>query len=153
MNSVRYQHGITLLNDGKVLVTGGNSASTAIATSEIFNPSTGTWTASSPLQQARISPTVNKLADGRVFVIGGSLGSTYYQNIDIGYYYAPLAISVSGGTAPYSITEVSNTSGYSRIPSDESKLLVFPSSDSDSSFYVKDSFNERSENMSLIIMP
>jgi hypothetical protein len=63
---VRIGHTATLLTDGKVLVAGGGSD-----TAELFDPSTGTFTAIGKLSAARAYHTATLLADGKVLVTGG----------------------------------------------------------------------------------
>lgn len=65
----------TLLPDGRVLVTGGreNGAgnSPLIGEAELYDPATGTWTATASMRQARSGHTATLLPDGRVLVSGG----------------------------------------------------------------------------------
>ena len=62
----------TLLNDGRVLVAGGAGNSDAHASAEIFSPTTNTWTATSPMSQARLMHTATPLPGGGVLVAGGT---------------------------------------------------------------------------------
>jgi hypothetical protein len=68
----RQGHSATLLNDGKVLVAGGDTAST-----ELYDPTTGIWTVTGNMVTAVPGPTAAMLLkDGRVLVTGsGSEGS------------------------------------------------------------------------------
>ena len=43
MSTARSQHAVTLLSDGRVLVSGGMTASSILASAEIYNPALGTW--------------------------------------------------------------------------------------------------------------
>jgi N-acetylneuraminic acid mutarotase len=72
----------TLLLNGDVLVTGGNSTS-VLASCEIYNPSTGTWTAAGNLHTARYNHTATLLPDGRVLVAGGYNGSDYTGSAEL----------------------------------------------------------------------
>ena len=45
MNAARGEHTATLLLNGKVLVAGGISNGTYLSSAEIYDPSTGLWTA------------------------------------------------------------------------------------------------------------
>ena len=80
MNAVHYHgHSATLLRTGRVLLAGGtnqNGGSNYIATTELYNPTTGTWslTASLPLPRGHHSATL--LPNGNVVVAGGSTGTT-----------------------------------------------------------------------------
>ena len=69
----RTAHAATVLTDGRVLITGGrDSAGNIVAVSEIFDPATGTSTASATLTTARVDHTATLLPDGRVLVAGGT---------------------------------------------------------------------------------
>jgi hypothetical protein len=66
----------TLLADGKVLVVGGllvldGGIQTDLATAELWDPITGSWTATDGLAVARRNHTATVLSDGKVLVAGG----------------------------------------------------------------------------------
>ena len=68
--------GTTLLNDGRVLVVGGTStasSATAVASTEVYEPTTGHWTATTDMLQARAYPMVVTLNDGSVLAAGGAI--------------------------------------------------------------------------------
>jgi len=44
----------------------------ALATAEVFDPSSGTWTATGPMRYARTGPAMTTLSDGRVLVVGSA---------------------------------------------------------------------------------
>jgi N-acetylneuraminic acid mutarotase len=75
MNTARTDHTATLLPDGRVLVTGGlqiaGGYDVAIASAEIYNPSTRLWTPAPSMPTARTGHRATLLADGRVLVTGG----------------------------------------------------------------------------------
>ena len=81
MTISRYFHTATLLPNGKVLVSGGvvsdNTGTTpnALASAEIFDPTSGTWTSTSPLSSGRWGHLATLLPSGRVLINGGSNGS------------------------------------------------------------------------------
>jgi len=62
----------TPLQDGTVLIAGGDNNSGITATFEIYNPSTGTITQAGSMNVARYSATATPLADGTVLIAGGS---------------------------------------------------------------------------------
>jgi hypothetical protein len=82
MNGGRYGHTATLLNNGKVLVTGGsggpfttqngNPPPPPLATAELFDPTSGTFTPTTgKMSVARGAHTATLLSDGKVLVTGG----------------------------------------------------------------------------------
>src|SRR5437868_7210016 len=72
MTSPRFLAGSALLSDGRVLVAGGNNGTDHLSSAEIFNPSTGTWSAVPPLSTARYALGMATLQDGRVLAVGGT---------------------------------------------------------------------------------
>jgi lipopolysaccharide export system protein LptA len=76
MTTARESHTATLLNDGKVLIAGGHkdrrTAITIYASTEIYDPKSGTFTPSGNLTVKRHKHDATLLADGRVLIIGGS---------------------------------------------------------------------------------
>jgi Putative Ig domain/Galactose oxidase, central domain len=79
MTAARESHTATLLNDGRVLVAGGCDgavgntapAATAYSSSELFDPSTGHFTAAGMMTTTRVFQTANLLTSGAVLVAGG----------------------------------------------------------------------------------
>ncbi len=68
----RYYHTATLLNNGNVLVTGGvDTNGNVLQSSEIFNPSTSTWSPGPNLNTARYNHEASLLSNGNVLVSGG----------------------------------------------------------------------------------
>lgn len=67
----RSDHGAAALQDGEVLVTGGNYDTRPLASSEIYDPTTDTWREAAPLSHPRVRFSMATLPDGRVLVAGG----------------------------------------------------------------------------------
>lgn len=74
MTAARALHTSTLLNGGKVLITGGTNFGnppTVMASAEIYDPTAGTFAATANMQTARADHTATLLNDGRVLIAGG----------------------------------------------------------------------------------
>ncbi|MCY1015881.1 Kelch repeat-containing protein [Pyxidicoccus sp. MSG2] len=79
MTATRSEHTATLLNNGKVLVANGHPcclAGTVSATAELYDPATGTWTATpvSPLARSQARDVL--LASGKVLITGGAVSGS-----------------------------------------------------------------------------
>ena len=72
LNTARNQHTATLLDDGRVLVTGGFDGTEKLASCELYNPETGKWSLTASMSEERVLHTAILMDDGRVWVTGGS---------------------------------------------------------------------------------
>lgn len=65
----------TLLDNGLVLVAGGispgGSSNTVLATAEVYDPATDTYTLTGSMAHPRLYHTATRLADGLVLMVGG----------------------------------------------------------------------------------
>jgi hypothetical protein len=63
LNTVHYDQQMTLLNDGRVLLVGGQNSmfGNTIASTEIYSPLTGAWTQTGPLNTSRSAYTLTRL--------------------------------------------------------------------------------------------
>lgn len=89
----RYDHGATILGDGRVILVAGFGT----VTTDIFDPSTGTMSAgaSLPTGTGRLRPSVFLLDNGLVFTVGGYTIASVMQPDS--YLYDPVANSWSAG--------------------------------------------------------
>jgi len=106
MNVSRSGHTMTVMNDGRVLIVGGETctsatACTALNSAEIFDPSSGLFNLSSgTLSNARFGAAASLLPDGRVLIVGGFDGSnlsaaseTYNPTFDFFFNSGNLAVA------------------------------------------------------------
>jgi hypothetical protein len=68
MGTARSKHTATVLNNGRVLVTGGNAG---IATCETYDSTLDTWVPTLSMSNARFAHTATLLKNGKVLVVGG----------------------------------------------------------------------------------
>ena len=68
----------TLLDNGKVLIAGGLDNRGATDSAELYDPTTGTWSAIAPLPTPRVGHTATKMPDGKVLIFGGVDKSNKY---------------------------------------------------------------------------
>jgi len=129
----RVNHTATRLAGGKVLVTGGtvdapSRGSAPTASAEIYDPASGTWTATGSMAGARVEHTATLLPRGRVLVAGGrdanssALGSAEVYDPDLGTWLAtgPMAKARRGHTA----TALSDGDGRVLVAGDSSDLAT-----------------------------
>jgi hypothetical protein len=74
MTTPREAHNAVLLNTGKVFIVGGETTGGPVS-AELFDPDSGTFTATGPLPGAGETDTAALLADGRVLIV------TYYSGL------------------------------------------------------------------------
>jgi hypothetical protein len=67
----------TLLSHGKVLVSGGYISSSLTATAEVYDPDSGTWSATGSMATARGNHTATLLSNGKVLVAAGAKTGGY----------------------------------------------------------------------------
>jgi hypothetical protein len=105
LGTARYAHTATLLNSGpnsgKVLITGGNGASGTLASAELYDPSTATFSAAGTMTTPRSSHTATLLQDGTVLLAGGGTATAEI--------YDPLAGTFTTTTGTMSVARFGQT--------------------------------------------
>jgi hypothetical protein len=79
----RDAHTATVLPNGKVLVAGGNSNGTYLASAELYDPATGIWSATGTMATPRYLHVATILPSGKVLVAGGSNSSSYLASAEV----------------------------------------------------------------------
>src|SRR5260370_34999728 len=101
MTPARYQHTVTLLANGKVLVAGGVSLpglSGVLASAELYDPTSGTFSATGPMTTPRWASVATLLQNGKVLVTGGigdsgtPLGTAELYDPTAAYCTAPASV-------------------------------------------------------------
>lgn len=82
LNLAREGHTATLLQNGKVLVAGGRNGTTIFNSAELYDPTTGTWSAAPNFTTARFGHSAVLLRTGQVLLIGGQ-GSGFLDSAEI----------------------------------------------------------------------
>src|SRR5258705_8493079 len=90
----RRGHSATLLEDGKVLIVGGENLTGMVSHPEIVDPVSQTSSLVAASTTARTDHTATRLSDGRVLVVGGRGQSGSLTSSDI---YNPLTATFTAG--------------------------------------------------------
>ena len=123
MVHARSQHTATLLPDGKVLIAGGISDSLAgkialVATAELYDPATGTFTATGDMLLVRSSHTATLLHSGRILITGGITNGGLFAEL----YDSSTGIFTATGTpnlVQFTVTSVLLTNGKVLVSSND----------------------------------
>ncbi|HSF24930.1 MAG TPA: kelch repeat-containing protein, partial [Blastocatellia bacterium] len=88
LNTPRILHTATLLQNGKVLVAGGDDGkggefSSPLHTAELYDPATGMWSFAGNLNAAIQEHTATLLQNGKVLVVGGYGSGSAINNAEV----------------------------------------------------------------------
>src|SRR5205085_7599478 len=92
--SARANATAALLQDGTVLIAGGDNSGVPNNTIEIFDPSSGNFTFAATLSSPRTKHAMTMLHDGRVLIVGGYDGTNPLASSDI---FDPSTRNISAG--------------------------------------------------------
>jgi hypothetical protein len=80
MVQARNSHTATLLRDGRVLVVGGEKDGQSLASCEVYDPQSRSWSLVKPLPRTRVYQTAVLMSDGRVMIGGGDVEASSDSN-------------------------------------------------------------------------
>lgn len=89
-----FEHVAVLLNNGQVLVAGGepSGSTTCVTTAQLYNSATNTWSAAHAMNTGRCSAAAVLLPSGKVLVAGGTtVSSTAADGLNTAEVYDPTA--------------------------------------------------------------
>jgi len=67
----RVWHEATVLNNGKVLISGTYASDDSMKSCELYDPSKGTWTTTSNMTHGRFGHAASLLTNGQVLIAAG----------------------------------------------------------------------------------
>ena len=83
VNVPRTHFALVTLADGRLLATGGfNATNSALASAELYTPSSNTWVLTPPMSLPRTSHAGLLLADAGVLALGGTDGTRIFTSVD-----------------------------------------------------------------------
>jgi N-acetylneuraminic acid mutarotase len=79
----RQGHTAAPLANGKVLVAGGFSNAGYLATAEVYDSASGTWSPANVMSSPRMDHTATLLPNGKVLVVGGRDSGSYFATAEV----------------------------------------------------------------------
>jgi hypothetical protein len=98
MATARELHTATLLPDGRVLIAGGFGESPYLASAELYDPKTGSFSPTGSMATARELHTATLLSDGLVLIAGGN--DSWYSTTSTSFASAELYDPKTGSFSP-----------------------------------------------------
>lgn len=84
INSVRRHMVPNVLQNGKILISGGiDSSHTPLSTCELYDPATETWSTIGSMIEPRSQQTTNMTADGKVYVFAGNTNVGMSNTVEV----------------------------------------------------------------------
>ena len=83
LKTVRFDHTVSLLRDGRVVAIGGFTGSGITNSTEVYDPGSRTWTLKGAMAVPRAGHTATVLGNGKVLVAGGFVGSEATNTAEI----------------------------------------------------------------------
>lgn len=107
MGNRKYKHQATLLDDGRVLFSGGfNKEELYLNEIEVFDPQSKNFTKITKMSLGRIGHTATRLEDGRVLIAGGKMDDhVFHKHVEI---FEPRSNSVTQTSNSLAVTRASH---------------------------------------------
>jgi hypothetical protein len=96
MTAGRFGATATLLDNGKVLIAGGENSTGVLDSAELYDPTTDTFTATGNMNSARTGAAAVLLGNGKVLVAGGSSDGTAAGALNSAELFDPAGNSGAG---------------------------------------------------------
>jgi hypothetical protein len=105
LTTPRESHLAALLNDGRVLLVGGDNDSGSVTSAELYDPTSGKFTATgSPLAPGRHWDALVTLKDGQVLLVGGGADTELFDPT-MGSFATSGSLNVSRGGAAVALLQ------------------------------------------------
>jgi len=129
MANARHMHAATLLNNGEVLIEGGDSDDNPLVSAELYDPSAGTFSLTGEMANARILHTATLLSNGNVLIVGGAAGDI----ADFGASVAAAELFEPGTLTPPGLVSIAVTPANPSLTVGETQHFIATGTFSDNS--------------------